>query len=158
MILSGELPDLLLLLRKERSHIRCTLHMMRFSVGSDDRIKFFRTEFLQKLITFKCVFTSIGLPHTMIKTDAVLVPVRKKRRIPRAVLRIVHISAAIHLKPVYVGLFWQTKHALDGREHRHPLFQQVKAQLHLIIHHPMITDAALIHIRIAFIIGDIMPQ
>ena len=94
----------------------------------------------------------------MIKTDAVLAPVRKKRRIPRAVLRIVHISAAIHLKPVYVGLFWQTKHALDGREHRHPLLQQVEAQLHLIIHHPMITDAALIHIGMTFIIGDIMPQ
>jgi hypothetical protein len=94
----------------------------------------------------------------MIKADPVPASVAEQGRKARAVLWIVHISATIHLKPVYAGLLWQTKHTLDGSEHRHPLLQLVKAQLHLIIHHPMITDATLIHIRIAFIIGDIMPQ
>ena len=158
MILSGELPDLLLLLREERCHIRSTLHLVRLSVGSDDGIELFGAEFLQEFLSFKRVFTSISLPHTMIKTDAVRAPVRKKSRIARAVNRIVYISVTVHLKPVNVFLLRQTKDIPHRRKDNHPLFQLVITESYLIINHTKITDTALIHICTAFIIRNVIPQ
>ena len=69
-----------------------------------------------------------------------------------------HISVAIHLKPVDVFLFRQTKHMAHRRKHHYPLFQLIKTELYVIIDHTMITDTAFIHICIAFVIWDVMPQ
>ena len=68
-----------------------------------------------------------------------------------------HISVTVHLKPVDVFLFRQAQDIPHRRKNRYPLFQLVKTQLDIVIHHAMIADAAFIQIGIAFVIRDVVP-
>ena len=81
---------------------------MHFPVGRDECILFQGSECPQQFPGTKIHVTIVNLPHTMIKPDAVGAPIAKQVRIACAVLRILHIPVAVHLKPVNVFLFWQT--------------------------------------------------
>ena len=94
----------------------------------------------------------------MIKANAVGTAIIKQRRKSRVVFRIMHISVTIHLKPVNKLLFRQTNYLFPGRKNHHTLLQLVETQLHIVINHTMIADAAFIHICIAFIIRHVVPQ
>ena len=110
------------------------------------------TENLQWRHSSKSVFTTIDLPHAMIKTNAIRATIAKQGRISQAVLRIMHKSVTIHLKPVNVFLLRQTKHTSHWRKYNHPLLQHVETQLYIVVNHPIIADTAFIHIGIAIII------
>ena len=132
--------------------------MVRFSVGSDECIVLLGTKYLLICIPVKDPFTIIDLPHTVIETDTIRASIAKQIRISGAVFRIMHVSVTVHLKPVDVGLLWQTNHTLLGRKDDHLLLQLVETELYVIIDHTIITDAAIIHVRIVLIIGIVMPQ
>ena len=69
-----------------------------------------------------------------------------------------HISVAIHLKPVNKFLIWQTNHTFPWRKNHNTLLQLVETQLYIFIHDTMIANTAFIHIHSAIIIGDVVPQ
>ena len=94
----------------------------------------------------------------MIQLNAIRAAITKDRGIPRAVLRIVHISVTVHLKPVNVFLLRQTIILLHRRNDNNPLFQLVETQLHMVVNHTIITDAAIVHIGTTFIIRNIIPK
>ena len=81
---------------------------MYFPVWSDKCIMLQGSKSLQQFPCTKIHVTIINFPHTMIKPNAIGAPVAKQVRISCAILRIMHIPVAIHLKPVNVFIFWQT--------------------------------------------------
>ena len=93
----------------------------------------------------------------MIEPDAVRASIIQQGGISQAVLGVVHIPVTVHLKPVNMLLLGQTIVASRRRQHHHPLLPLVVPQLHVVIHHAIVADAALIHIYITFIIGDVIP-
>ena len=107
---------------------------------------------------FVSVFTADHLPHAVVESCAIRASIRKQRRKARVILRIMHKSLPIHLKPVDMFLFRNTKHIPYGRKNHHPLFQLVKTQFHMIINHTMVADATLIQVCSAFVIGDVAPR
>ena len=158
MILPCKLPDLLLLFREEFRNVRCTLHMMALSVGRHERIMLLGAERLQIFLPLNDILTRIDFPYAMVKTNAIGASVTQQVGISCAVLRIAHIPVTIHLKPVNVGLIRQTANIADGRKDNHSLLELVKAELHMIIDHTIIADSAIIHICIAFVIWNVLPQ
>ena len=126
------------------------------------------TEYLLRFFSIKNSFPIINLQLTMIKTNSIsLIPtdttirnrsVKKQRSIVRVVLRIMQIPAAIHLKPVYVNLFWQAKDIAHRRKDNNPLLQLIETEQYVVINHAMIADTTVIKVCITLIIWDIMPQ
>ena len=94
----------------------------------------------------------------MIKPNAISASITKKRCISCAILWIMHIPVTIHLKPVNVSLFGQTKNTSHRGKNNNSLFQLVKTELHWIINHTIIADTAFIYICVAFIIWNVIPH
>ena len=108
--------------------------------------------------SFESVLTTANLPRNMIQLGAIRASIRKQGCISGAILRVVHISTPIHLKPVNVFLLRNTKHISYGRKDHYPLLQLVITKLHMIINHTIVAYATIIQICIAFIIGKVMPR
>ena len=94
----------------------------------------------------------------MVKSDAIGASITKQVCVACTVLRVVHVSVAVHLKPVDVCLLGQADYLLLRREDNHLLFQQVVAELNRVIDHAMIADSAIIHAGVVFVIGHVVPQ
>ena len=112
----------------------------------------------QIFLSFNRLVATIFLPNAMIETNAVSTPVAKQSRISRAVLGVMYIPVAVHLKPVYELLLRQAHHSPTRRKDSNTLLELVETQLHIVINHTMIAHATFIQIRIAFIIRYVAPQ
>ena len=113
---------------------------MPCTVGGNECIILIGGKGLERLLPANDVlFTIIDLPHTMIETVG-----NKEHRITCAIIRIMDISVAIHLKPVDVFLLRYTNRIYHRRKNYNPLFQLVETELYIIINDAVITDTAFI--------------
>ena len=158
MIPPHKLLYLLLLLREYLNHVRCSLHVVDGSVGSDERKVMLRAEYLLVIISAEDPFAVVYLPLTTIQTDAIGSTVAEHIGIAQTVLRVVDITVTVHLEPIHMLLLGHAEELATRGKHHQPLIKLVIAELYIVVHHTIIAHTASIGVCIILIVWAVVPQ
>ena len=158
MVTSGILPDLLFLLGKYLGYVLGLLHVVHLAVGCHQQIVLSRAERLQHHLVAKVLLAAEYLVAAAIQLHAVLATIAQHVGITQTVFGVVHVSVAVHLKPVYVLLLGQTQYVALGCQHGQLLLVEVKTHLHIVVYHAVVAYATLIHVGVVFVVGAVFPR